>query len=816
MNNDYARQNRARLRRHLGECTVLLRRNGAFPLEGPCRIGAFGSGVRYTVRGGTGSGGVNSDHFINIEEGLRRAGFEVTGGIWSSLYGMRVREAEKSFRRSLLKNAGGNMIAAAVGAVMKAPEHDIELALDCDAAIYVISRISGEGNDRLPEKGDLKLTDSEVRDILELDRAYEKFMLVINSGGPVDLSPVTDVGNILVLSQLGSETGTALADLLLGRTYPSGKLSATWTALEDYSTAGDFGLRDDVRYREGIYVGYRYFDAFGYEPLYPFGFGLGYTDFRLDRGETSVSGAYATVRVRVSNCGTFRGKEVVQVYISCPSGRLDREPKSLAGFVKTGELAPGESEDVSATFDIRDAAAFDEAAGCWILESGEYILMTGNSVESAEPCAVLELDTEVCVRSGCGRLPNIDFFDLRNVRQRNTDTAGLIRIRLEPSVLRLPEHETGRKHPESETLLADFNAEELAYLNVGNFGHTHSLQNVIGESSSHVAGAAGESSFRFADRGIPGIVMADGPAGLRLAKDYYVDAAGAHPAGPTLPADIIRILPRPVGALAARPGVPGDAEIRHQLCTAVPVGTAVAQSFNIGFAEEIGDIVGGEMERLGVDLWLAPALNIQRNVRCGRNFEYYSEDPVLSGVMAAAVTRGVQKHPGRGVTIKHFAANNQETNRYASSSMVSERALREIYLKGFGICIRESEPAALMTSYNLINGEHTSESRFLNVDILRKEFAYDGPVMTDWVVGGSLLLMKGSKYGIPDPAKAAAAGCSLFMPGSRIDHRAILRGLKEGRVSEAKLRENAGRLVRLAVRLKAEKEANKTLSKGEI
>jgi beta-glucosidase len=206
------------------------------------------------------------------------------------------------------------------------------------------------------------------------------------------------------------------------------------------------------------------------------------------------------------------------------------------------------------------------------------------------------------------------------------------------------------------------------------------------------------------------------------------------------------------------------------------------------------------MDIFGIDLWLAPALNIHRNVLCGRNFEYFSEDPVVSGKFAAALTKGVQKHPGRGVTIKHYAANNQETNRYANNSMISERALREIYLKGFGICIREADPMAVMTSYNLLNGEHTSESRALT-DVLLKEFGFDGLIMTDWVIGGDLLLARGSKYGTPDAAKVAAAGCSLFMPGGKGDYEQILRGLKNGTVTERQLRENAGRIMHVLKRL---------------
>ena len=207
------------------------------------------------------------------------------------------------------------------------------------------------------------------------------------------------------------------------------------------------------------------------------------------------------------------------------------------------------------------------------------------------------------------------------------------------------------------------------------------------------------------------------------------------------------------------------------------------------------------MEVFGVDLWLAPALNIHRNVLCGRNFEYYSEDPLLSGKMAAAMTKGVQSHEGCGVTLKHFAANNQETNRYASNSMVSERALREIYLRGFDICVKESDPAAVMTSYNLLNGVHTCESRELVTAVLRDEMGFDGLVMTDWWVGGDMLLNRKSKYGTPDPALVAASGHSLFMPGCRKDLRRIMAGLKKGTVTRKQLEENAFWLLHVAGRL---------------
>lgn len=795
-----------KLRAYLPECMVLLKRNGAFPLGGPCRIAAFGAGVRDTVKGGTGSGEVNSRYFVSIEEGLEAAGFDIVNKGWSDQYARFLDRAKADFRAEIKRRAKAqktNVIAASMGAVLKQPDYQIELDLSADAAIYVVARLSGEGNDRLPEKGDFKLNDSEVRDILALDAAYDKFMLIINAGGPVDLSEVSEVGNIMVMSQLGVEGGAAVADVLLGRTYPSGKLATTWSAYEDYCSICEFAERDDTRYREGIYVGYRYFDAAGEKPLFPFGYGLGYTNFELGSVECEANGAEVRVAVRIANVGEFAGKETLQVYASCPAGKLDREVKSLVGFAKTRELQPGEVDQMSVCFDVRDLAAYDAETASYVLEPGVYVLSAGTSSADAKPCACFELE-EVCVTR---RLRNLfgapDFEDARFDRSASE---GLVRaladlpkiaVDLSAVAAETPAYDfaDGRVSvkdvcPDAAELLASLSIEELAYLNVGAFDPKAGMLSVIGNASQSVAGAAGESCSRLRSKGVEPIVMADGPAGLRLARQFYVDGKGVHAVGVSIPESMLDVLPAPVKWFMNRPPkLKKGVVMQEQYTTALPIATAIAQSFNVEFAELCGDIVGAEMDVFGVDLWLAPALNIHRNVLCGRNFEYYSEDPLVSGKFAAAVTRGVQAHEGRGVTLKHYAANNQETNRYANNSAVSERALREIYLRGFEICVRESNPCAVMTSYNLINGVHTSELRDLTV-ALRDEFGFDGAIMTDWVVGGEFLTGK-TKYPAPDPAKVAAAGCSYFMPGSKGDYDKLFAGFKAGLVTREELELNA-------------------------
>lgn len=799
--NDHERKHIEMLRPYLAECAVLLKKDGNFPLGSPCRIAAYGSGVRNTIKGGTGSGEVNSRYFVNIEHGLADAGFEVSGSDWSDRYEEVYAKAKQDFRgeiRAKAKREKTNILAASMGIVMKAPDYELDMDFGCDAAIYVVSRISGEGNDRLAEKGDFMLTDSEVRDIRLLNERYDKFMLVINAGGPVDLSPVMDAGNILVLSQLGVETGAALADILLGKAYPSGKLATTWAAYEDYSHEGDFGERDDVRYREGIYVGYRYFEAFGRKPLFPFGYGLGYTDFSVNAKEVKVTkDSNVTVSAVIKNTGKYPGKETLQVYVSCPSGKLDREIKSLAAFAKTRELKPGSQQTLKTQFDIRELAAWDDSSASYILEAGDYIILTGADSASAKPAAVLRLSNTFTSRKSERLFTGADFDDIRPFTERSFDTKGLPITVLDLSRKKsaIPKAKESFKAFINDQHLAYMKDEDLAYMNIGSFEPGDLLPSVIGEASSSVAGAAGETTTLFKGRGIPCVVMADGPAGVRISRQYYEDKKGKHSIGSVMPEGMIEMLPKALQkAMQLANRVKKGVEIKEQYCTAIPIGTAIAQSWNTDFAGMCGEIVGAEMEIYGIDLWLAPALNIHRNVLCGRNFEYYSEDPLISGKMAAAITNGVQSAEGRGVTIKHYAANSQETNRYASNSIVSERALREIYLKGFGICIRDSDPLAIMTSYNLLNGEHTSESKALT-KIAREEYGFDGIIMTDWVVGGTLLLAPGSKYGVPDPAMVADAGASLFMPGGKGDFKAMLKGLEEGRVDRAKLKENAAWLL---------------------
>jgi len=798
--NEYEKKAIERLRPYLGECAVLLKSDGSFPLKQAGKISAYGRGVRHTLKGGTGSGEVNSRYYVTIEKGLEDAGFVLVSKDWLNAYDDVLIKAREDFIREIKAQAKANHTLAVMegmGAVMRESEHSLEIRDIADTAIYVVSRICGEGNDRSFDKGDFRLNDAEIRDILKLNREAKRFLLVLNVGGPIDLSEVKEVKNILLLSQLGVDTGTALADILLGKSNPSGKLTTTWAGMKDYCNVGTFGDRNDSDYKEGIYVGYRYFDSAAIEPLFPFGFGLSYTEFEIDHLKTEIEKDIVKVKTLVRNTGAYAGKEAVQLYVSLPDGKLDKAYQELTAFRKTGNILPEEKEETELCFSLKSLASYDMERQAYVLEKGDYILRLGNSSRNTRVVNVLTLKEDIIVRQAKNCFAGCGFTDHVFKRTLKDDLTYVEHMFIDPKSFISETIEYRDDYPINEKVekLSD---EQLAYLNTGAFNEKGGIASVIGSASTTVAGAAGESSSK---SGLKPLVMADGPAGLRISPLYYEDKKGIHSYGPSVPSTIVEFLPKIVQFfLNGNPRVRKGIILKEQYTTAIPIGTAIAQSFNEELSEICGDIVGKEMEIFNIDLWLAPALNIHRHVLCGRNFEYFSEDPLLSGKFAGAITRAVQKHPGKAVTIKHYAVNNQETNRYNTSSNVSERALREIYLRGFEICIREGHPQALMTSYNLLNGIHTNEHYGLCTDVLRSEFGFDGLIMTDWEISA---MPKGKvKYRDPDADKCALAGNNLYMPGSKADYRKTLNALKNGKLDRIVLKRSASRLYDMTGKLK--------------
>ena len=801
--NDYEREHSEFVRRHGADCTVLLKTDGAFPLEKPGKIALYGSGARRTLKGGTGSGEVNSRYFVTAEEGLAAAGFTVTTKAWMDGYDKAKADAKAAFMKAMKQEARErrqNVMIISMGRTPDEPVYDMPIDGEGEAAVYVLSRVSGEGADRNPVGGDILLSDTEIRDILACSRKYSRFMLVLNVGGVVDLSPVAEVGNILVLSQLGTETGHILADILLGRQNPSGKLTTTWTAWGDYPTMGEFCEKDDTRYQEGIYVGYRYFDSVGKTPLYPFGFGLSYTTFTLSDAKAALEGETVKTSVTVRNTGRFPGRQVAQTYVSIPAGKLDEPYQVLAAFAKTKELAPGESETVEMTFSLRDIAPYDEAAAAYILERGDYLLRVGDSSRDTTLCAAVRIPETITVLQCKNVLGKPDFTDWQAPASTHNLPENVPVLPLAAGAI-ATRTVTDAPDPAIDPRVAALSREQLIKMNLGAYDPKGGVASMIGNAGFTVAGAAGQSCMTVP--GFPSLVMADGPAGLRLSRRYSLDKEGKiHALESSIPASLTDFMPKvflwAMKLMAYRPKKTD--KIGEQFATAIPIGTAVAQSFDPALAEGFGDIVGREMERFGVHLWLAPALNIHRSIRCGRNFEYFSEDPLVSGVFAGAITRGVQRHPHAGTTIKHYAFNNQERNRTQNNSQVSERAAREIYLKGFGIAVKMAQPKAVMTSYNLVNGRHTNARRDLIGDVLRSEFGYEGIVMTDWITVG-YENEKDCLYPNSDAAQVCMAGGDLFMPGAQYDYDRIKAGLEDGTVTEQQLRVNATRVLRMAEKL---------------
>ena len=714
---DYEIEHIDTLRKHAAECTLFLNKNDEFPITNPGRVLLVGSGARNTVKGGGGSGNVESRYYTTCEEGLEAAGFELVSKSWLDKFDEAKAAKHPKFVnyvKELSERYSSYIRYFVMGICEPQPEYDISLeGLSADIAVYVVGRYSGEGNDRSLRKGDFYLSDSEVKDILYLNKNFKKFMLVINSVGVVDLSPVKDVSNILILSPLGVVTGDILADIILGNVNPSGKLSTTWAAAKDYRYIEESGGIDNVRYIEGVYVGYRFFDSANVKPLYPFGYGKSYTDFNIDKLLISNSKDKISIKLKVDNTGKYVGKEVVQVYVSPSQENKGKPYQSLVAFKKTKDLLPGESQVLTITFNLRDVARYDEKTSSFILDKGNYIVRVGNSSDNTKVYCVIYLEENVITE----KLKNVggksDFGELEIEVEYKDDLSNVDLITLTRNDI--PTKEAHYNYtPKYNDFVKSLKIEDAAKM---------CLSETIGEVS--------ELKNQF--------MMGDGPAGLRLARKYGVDEKGTYRLCDDPMDEGLKdyLSPEEYATLdnydnnKDRKG-----EIFYHFATAIPIGTALGQSFNEDLVEMFADIIGNEMEIFNINLLLAPGVNIHRNPLCGRNYEYYSEDPLISGVLAGAFIRGIQSHKNKGATIKHFIANEQEFDRYSSNSILSERTLREIYLKPFKIAIESSSPFALMTSYNLLNGVHPSERSDLIYDVLRSEWGFEGLIMSDFYMSG--------------------------------------------------------------------------------
>lgn len=796
------------------EGAVLLKNDGLLPLDASKPAALFGSGAAHTVKGGIGSGDVNNRENVSIYQAFQEAGIQITSEGWLANYEKRYEKARMDWKEVVLEDAkhvDNPFDAYALNPFVmpqgcEITDADLEGAY---AAVYVISRISGEGKDRSRTEGDYYLSGKEKEDLLYLNQKQVPTVLLLNVGAPVELTDIlqeaVNIRAVLNISLPGQAGGHAAVDILFGKAAPGGRLTMTWAKrYEDYPSAEAYshlnGNLDTEEYREGIYVGYRYFDSFGIEPLFPFGYGLSYTQFSIACDSVCQAGNETAVSVAVKNTGRRPGKEVVQIYITPPQEGLAKEYRRLAGFGKTGELQPEETQKITVSIEPKQLASFSKEQQAWVIEAGKYGVWIGAHIGSLQLVAALDVPGQVILE----RTSNIftgaaevdELMPKEADRKRNSSWLELEGAQNVPVVPYMPQAADGQKGRSAleagnvqdnacKTLARQLPVQQLIPLLYGNITEGAST---LGSAGVRVPGSAGETTEALEkDYGVSSLIMADGPAGLRLRQNYEVDRNTDTVYG----AGVLASLEN--GFLEDLETHEG-ADMYYQYCTAFPVGTALAQTWDTALLNEFGSAVAVEMEEFHVDLWLAPGMNIQRNPLCGRNFEYYSEDPFLSGMLAAAVTDGVQGSGRCGVTIKHFACNNQEDNRMGVNACVSQRALREIYFRGFEIAVKKSAPAAIMSSYNKINGVHAADSRDLCTTVARDEWGFAGVIMSDW---NTTVPEDGSI-----PWQCAAAGNDIIMPGSRKDDEEIRNAYARGELSEEEIRSCAERVLALVKMLK--------------
>ena len=787
------------------EGIVLLENKGVLPFDSGVRtIALYGSGARHTIKGGTGSGDVNVRDYVTVEQGLLNSGYSVVTGEVLAEYDGILQNARLIYDASVRERAKAGAFAGLI-AMMSNPfippvfpglTEEVLCRHPADAAVYVLSRNSGEGADRRAVPGDYYLSEQEISDITLLAGQYQKFALLLNVGGVVELSPVKDLpGAIVLMGQGGSGCGDAAAAVLSGRETPSGRLTATWAEqYADYPFAAEFGDKYDSYYKEGVFVGYRWFDSLGKDVLYPFGYGLSYTAFTLSIQGTELSGHRVSVRVAVKNTGVRPGKEVVQLYAAPKSPGLEKPYQSLVAFKKTKLLQPGEEQTLTLNFDAELFAVYHEQRAVWLIEQGEYCLLCGTDSRTTTPCAVVSLPESILLQQCENKLRGERIEEIGSTRYF-TFPEQLPVLRLDPGAFCPVKHDYTQRSAADVEGLTD---RELATLCIGAARIDLSAVTVVGTFSEGLPGAAGETTSLLTEKGVPSITMVDGPAGVRVNPILHEKNGGylSDPREDPIFSKLITADTAPVDL--------SGSVTRYQYCTALPVASMLAQSWNPELLYQAGELIAAEMELLGVDIWLAPAMNIQRNPLCGRNFEYFSEDPLLTGVCAAALTNGVQSRPGKCVSIKHFAANNQETNRNFHNVHVSERTLREIYLRGYEICLKNSKPATVMTALNLINGVHTACDHDLLTDILRRQWGFNGIVMTDWGTTGVPGSNQGQKYDCCYASDCIRAGNDLIMPGSKRDLDYLLADLENGKLDPEDVRRCGGNILKLLREIESE------------
>lgn len=762
----------------VSEGIVMLKNdNNALPLDTDKEVAVFGRIQFHYYKSGTGSGGmVNVTKVVNILDGLIDNGVKVNEKLLDTY-----RKWDKENPFDLGEGWGGEPWSQKE---MPLDEGLVkETAKSCETAIVIIGRTAGEEQDNRLEAGSYLLSDDEIEMLTVVRENFKKVVLLLNVGNIIDMTDINRItpDAVLYVWQGGMTGGKGTADVLTGKVSPSGKLPDTIAyKVSDYPSDANFG-REENRdiYAEDIYVGYRYFETFAKEKvLYPFGFGLSYTAFEIKTEKAEITEGAVKLSVSVKNIGSYKGKEVIEVYCEAPQGRLGKAAKVLCGFEKTRELVPQEEQVVEIAVDIAKLASYDDSGvtgnkSCYVLEAGEYKFYVGSDVRSAEYACSFEQGEDLVTERLTQSLAPVESFE----RIKPVCEGGAFSIGRE-AVPVSEVDESARRLEKLPKEIAYTGDKGIKLWDVKNGKNTmdefiaqlsdYDLSCIIrgeGMGSPRVtagtASAFGGVSENLNGFGIPAGCCSDGPSGMRL--DCGTKAFS------------------------------------------LPNGTMIASSFNKELTSELFTFMGLEMAANKVDCLLGPGMNIHRHPLNGRNFEYFSEDPFLTGKMAAAELMGMA---GAGVTgtIKHFCANNRETNRHFIDSVVSERALREIYLKGFEIAVKEGGASSVMTTYGRVNGLWTAGNFDLNTVILREEWGFKGFTMTDWWAN---INVRGKEPDKTDLAAMARAQNDVYMvcPDGEKNDDNTLAALENGGIERCELQRNAANICGFLLHTNALKRA---------
>ena len=683
-------------------CVLLENEGQALPLREGERVAVFGRMAFHYYKSGLGSGGlVNTRYVVGILDALKDCK-EIR--LDEKLMGIY----EDWIRENPFDEGQGWGRVPWCQKEMEVTDEMLGCARDNDVSLVIIGRTAGEDQDNNAGPGSYCLTETEEDMIRRVCQVSKRTVVVLNVGNIIDMSWVKKYHPQAVLYawQGGQEGGNGVADVLTGKVCACGKLTDTIAqSIEDYPSTENFGDPFKNYYKEDIYVGYRYFETFAKDKvLYPFGYGLSYTSFGIKAEILKNSEEELTVAAEVVNTGAVKGKEVVQVYAKVPQGKLGNPARRLIGFAKTGELKPGEKEEVVIVIPKYDLTSYDDSGvtghkSCYVLEEGTYEIFVGSDVRSAESAGCYEEKFRVVEKLQEACAPVEKFSRMKAVLMPD----GSYQAVTEEVPVRTVDPQERRKQNLPETLAY---TGDKGYKLVDVLDGKVSMENFVAQISEEDLIAMFRGEGMCSPKVTPGTAAAFG--------------------GVT---ESMKALGIPVGCCADGPsGIRMDCGTK---AFSLPNGTALGCTFNTELVGDLYEMTGKELRLNKIDSLLGPGMNIHRNPLNGRNFEYISEDPLLTGRICAAQVKAMAKS-GIGSTIKHFCGNNQEVGRSTSDSVISERCLREIYLKGFEMAVREGGARSVMTTYGSVNGLWTAGSYDLCTTILRKEWGFEGIVMTDW------------------------------------------------------------------------------------